>query len=398
MKGNRRDDGRGENGLDRRLTSSFRRTDTSADREQEWLRRAREGDREAFGELVRLHRSRAFGWARSMTGDPHLAEDIVQEALVRAFLHLGTLIHESRFVPFGRERPLSAMKWDEGSEKTVDLEGILDILRFRRETVPPESDPETAVLRGETLDTIRLALRCLTPRERELFGAEFYRQLSPKEIAELLSMSRGNVYTSLHRVREKVRREGFRLTLQPYLQERKERGLMAKKKLPRPVVEGSWNSFAAALAGALRYMDGVSYGLTELMGYTGLAFRIHIHPGDVDVAGPTAYPWKRVLGKGLANIGIRMGYVGPEVPNYQPPNADETAEAIRRIHQTLDRGIPAIAWDLFIPEFGLIYGYDDERQVLDAVDFSRCGSLPYDRLGRGQLKELALITLRGGRR
>lgn len=71
----------------------------AGDREKDWVRRACSGDREAFGELVRLHRARAFGWARSMAGDPHLAEDVVQDALVRAFLQMGSLLDEIRVIP-----------------------------------------------------------------------------------------------------------------------------------------------------------------------------------------------------------------------------------------------------------------------------------------------------------
>lgn len=387
--------------------------------EQEWVRRARGGDREAFGELVRLHRARAFGWARSMAGDPHLAEDVVQDALVRAFLQMGSLLDESRFLPWlkrivhnevrmklrrggphGRERPFGGMKMKGESHgpDPSNLEDILNWLSLRREREEPGSDPEALFLRRELLETVRLVLRCLNRRERTMFEAFFFRQLSPGEIAELLSMSRGHVYTSLHRIKEKVRREGFRLEIRPYLKKRKEQGQMSKKKLHPPQPEGSWNSFVSALGEALRYTEGESYSLIELMGYTGQAFRIQVHPGDVDVAGPTAYLWKRVMERGLSGIGVRMGYCGPEIPSYEPPSAWETTDALRRIHQSVDRGVPVIGWDLFIPEFGLIYGYDDEKEELDAVDPKARRSLPYDRLGRGKLKELALVTIDGRER
>ncbi|QKG83831.1 sigma-70 family RNA polymerase sigma factor [Kroppenstedtia pulmonis] len=387
---------------------------TAGNREEDWVRRARSGDREAFGELVRLHRARAFGWARSMAGDPHLAEDVVQDALMRAFLRMGTLLDESRFVPWlkkivhnearmklrrggphGREHPFSGMKIEGNTHglDPSDLEDVINWLSLRRDRDEPGMDPEVAILQRENLEMIRVVLRCLNRRERALFEAYFFKQLSPGEIAELLSMSRGHVYTSLHRVKEKVRREGFRLEIRPYLQIRKEQGLMSKKRLHPPQPGGSWNSFVGALREALGYTEGKSYSLIDLMGYTGQAFRIQVHPEDVDVAGPTAYLWKRVMEKGLANIGVQMGYCGSEIPNYEPPSAQETMDAIRMIHRSVDRGVPVIGWDLFISEFGLIYGYDDEKEVLDAVDLEARRGLPYDRLGRGKLKELALVTI-----
>lgn len=68
--------------------------------ERELVERARFGDQEAFGELVRRHRAKALGLAGSLTKDMYLAEDIVQEALIRAFLHLGTLTDSNRFIPW----------------------------------------------------------------------------------------------------------------------------------------------------------------------------------------------------------------------------------------------------------------------------------------------------------
>lgn len=64
------------------------------------VERAKAGDQEAFGELVRRHRAKVYGYARSYTQEAFLAEDIVQDALIRAFLHLGTLVDSRRFLPW----------------------------------------------------------------------------------------------------------------------------------------------------------------------------------------------------------------------------------------------------------------------------------------------------------
>jgi hypothetical protein len=62
---------------------------------------------------------------------------------------------------------------------------------------------------------------------------------------------------------------------------------------------------------------------------------------------------------------------------------DLLLRALRIIHASIDRGIPAIVWNLTHCEFGLIYGYDDERlrfTYSDASGFSR--EVPYECLGR----------------
>ncbi|WP_235885407.1 RNA polymerase sigma factor [Paenibacillus cymbidii] len=64
--------------------------------ENELVERARAGNHEAFDELVRKHRAAALGVANRMVRDIHLAEDVVQDALIRAFMHLGTQPPKSR--------------------------------------------------------------------------------------------------------------------------------------------------------------------------------------------------------------------------------------------------------------------------------------------------------------
>ncbi|WP_282938492.1 RNA polymerase sigma factor [Paenibacillus sp. RC67] len=68
--------------------------------DQELVAQAQAGDRDAFGELIRRHRAQVYEYARSITQEPFLAEDVVQDALIRAFLHLGTLVDTRRFLPW----------------------------------------------------------------------------------------------------------------------------------------------------------------------------------------------------------------------------------------------------------------------------------------------------------
>ncbi|MEY9094563.1 RNA polymerase sigma factor [Paenibacillus sp. RC84] len=104
------------------------RPEPEAPEEHELIDRARRGDREAFNELVRRHRAKVLGLANRLVEDRSLAEDVVQDALIRAFLHLGTLADAGKFGPWlrrivrnqallklrrggpsGRERPFSSL-------------------------------------------------------------------------------------------------------------------------------------------------------------------------------------------------------------------------------------------------------------------------------------------------
>ena len=56
--------------------------------EAELVARAREGDEQAFADLVRRHADRAYAVALRMTGNPADAQDVVQDAMVAAWQHL----------------------------------------------------------------------------------------------------------------------------------------------------------------------------------------------------------------------------------------------------------------------------------------------------------------------
>ncbi|MBH5316300.1 RNA polymerase sigma factor [Paenibacillus sp. GSMTC-2017] len=64
------------------------------------IERAQQGDHDTFSELVRRHRSKAHAWASGLTKDPFMADDIVQDALLKVFMHLGTFVDIARFLPW----------------------------------------------------------------------------------------------------------------------------------------------------------------------------------------------------------------------------------------------------------------------------------------------------------
>jgi RNA polymerase sigma factor (sigma-70 family) len=218
--------------------------------------RAREGDQSAFYELVRRHRAKACGIARSLIRDDHLAEDIVQEALVRAFLRLGTLVDGNRFLPwfhrivrtqawmklrrggwYRRETPFSVLvaHWESADSDRGHWESIDHVLFHMRqradERIRLSGDPSEELLRKEMLDTIGGLLVCLNRKEREIFEAHFFGELSPKEIAELFRTTPANVYNNISRAKVKLQNERLRIYVNGYVRQRRTRGLPIKKIL-----------------------------------------------------------------------------------------------------------------------------------------------------------------------
>ncbi len=233
-------------------------------RERELVVRARSGDQEAFGELVRRHRAKALGLAGSLTKDMFLAEDVVQEALIRAFLHLGSLTDADRFMPwlnrivrnqaymklrrggpFGKEQPFAGfMRQSDsanhagGSTGDVDW-GDIDSIIFHLTDATAENarsmqDPEACLVRKETLQSIHMLIRCLNKRERGIFEARFFGELPPAEIAALFNTTTANVYNILKRSRVKLEKERVRITIQFYVHKRAEQGMPRRRILAPP--------------------------------------------------------------------------------------------------------------------------------------------------------------------
>ncbi len=242
--------------------------------EEQLTRMAREGDRQAFGELVRRSRAKMYGWARSLTQDHYMAEDIVQEALIRAFLNIGRLWENSRFTPwlarivrnqaymklrrggpFAKERPFSGLETGAAAvsgpvERTAavgigeraaddwrDIDRILFHLSRQTEyTARPMQDPAAALLRKELVDGIRQLLACLSPREKDIVEAYFFRHVTPHEIALVLDTSVANVYNSISRARSKLQRERIRLHVSMYVKRRRDAGKPKARLLAPPIL------------------------------------------------------------------------------------------------------------------------------------------------------------------
>lgn len=182
------------------MTSRSEGQQALRERESDWVARARDGDQAAFEQLYRLHCDRiyALSW-RLCGGDAALAEDLVQEAFVRAWrkLHLfegrsafGTWLHRLaanvvlsdrriRLRKVGMETPM-----DEAVERTAT--GARDV------TADLAQDLEQAVAGlPERARTVLV-----------LYDIEGYRHA---EIAELAGMAVGSSKAQLHRARKLVR-------------------------------------------------------------------------------------------------------------------------------------------------------------------------------------------------
>lgn len=177
-----------------------------ADAELELIAQAQQGDRQAFGELVRLNRERVINVVYRMCGNVNLAEDAAQEAFVRAWKHLPNY------------RPRSPFRnWVYRIATNV----ALDALRRERETVDidalpltvSDEGPEAAVEGAERGEQVRQAVLALSPASRAALILREYEGFSYREIADTLDIPIGTVMSRLNYARSKLRQ-----MLAPYLE------------------------------------------------------------------------------------------------------------------------------------------------------------------------------------
>lgn len=77
-------------------------------------------------------------------------------------------------------------------------------------------------------------------------------------------------------------------------------------------------------------------------------------------------------------------------PIIHPIPPEHVKIALKHIHDSLDKGLPAISYGLIAHEFCIVYGYEDENQLLHVRDSKGEGTVPYDRLGDGKILTLTI--------
>jgi RNA polymerase sigma-70 factor (ECF subfamily) len=171
----------------------------SPDAEHAVIRRARAGDEDAFRMLMDRHRARAFGIALRITRSREDAEDVVQQAFVRAWHALAQFRAESAFGTWLHQivarRALdrvSQMNMRREREDDVDL-ASLPLM------IPAESRDVLLIRRLEQL------MQRLTAPQRAVVTLFYWEDTPVEEIAGVLGMPENTVKTHLSRARAALR-------------------------------------------------------------------------------------------------------------------------------------------------------------------------------------------------
>lgn len=172
------------------------------EKEQALVARAQQGDRSAFAALVRDHQHEVYTLARRLVGDPHLAADIAQEALIRAWKALPRFRGDSRLSTWLYRITVNTSwthKKRAARHQGPSLEDQLDV-------AAPE-DADHPVVAGELLelrDRLRAALDRLPEGQRQVVVMKDIYGWSHAEIAETTGITITAAKVRLHRARARL--------------------------------------------------------------------------------------------------------------------------------------------------------------------------------------------------
>jgi len=174
------------------------------DKEQELISRAQAGDRAAFAALVREHGNEVYTLARRLVGDPHLAADITQETLIRAWKALPNFRGDSALSTWLHRITVNTA-WTQKRRARRHVASPLDELM--EVAAPMGSDhPEMAGEVLELRERLRQALDALPEAQRQVVVLKDVYDWSHAEIAESMGISVSAAKVRLHRARARLAR------------------------------------------------------------------------------------------------------------------------------------------------------------------------------------------------
>lgn len=179
-------------------------TDSGAQAERAAIDAVRRGDSDAFGAIVERYQRRLFGLALMMTRDPAGAEEIAQDAFVRAFVHLDAYDDTRPFYPWISTIAVRlAQNWLVRRTRAGAREGAgLD----PDVPVPADGvDPLSALITDEADRRLWRSVTALPSGERTAVILYYRQDMSVGDIARALGVTRGTIKTLLFRARKRLR-------------------------------------------------------------------------------------------------------------------------------------------------------------------------------------------------
>ncbi|MBE4909693.1 RNA polymerase sigma factor SigW [Bacillus luteolus] len=175
------------------------------------IKQIKNGDQNAFAEIVELYKDKVFQLCYRMLGNRHEAEDIAQEAFLRAYVNIHSYDTKRKFSTW-LYRIATNLSIDRIRKKKPDYyldaevagaEGLTMYSQVAADVSLPEDEVESLELQ----ETIQKEILKLPDKYRSVIVLKYIDELSLKEISEILDLPVGTVKTRIHRGREALRNQ-----------------------------------------------------------------------------------------------------------------------------------------------------------------------------------------------
>jgi RNA polymerase sigma-70 factor, ECF subfamily len=169
------------------------------------------GDQDAFGEIVEIYKDKVYQISYRMLGNRHEAEDIAQEAFIRAYTNIHSFNIDLKFSTW-LFRIATNLCIDRIRKKKPDFyldaevagtDGLTMYSQIASNTDLPEKQVESLELE----ESIQREILKLPDKYRSVIVLKYIEELSLIEISEILDIPIGTVKTRIHRGREALRKQ-----------------------------------------------------------------------------------------------------------------------------------------------------------------------------------------------
>lgn len=159
------------------------------------FRKALENDKEAFGRLIDLYKDRLINLAYKLTGNRQTAEDITQDAFIKAYIKLSSFKERSSFVTW-----LYRITYNTSCNYL--RANKVKTLFLREDLIDPK---KISVVNNELKYEVNKALNKLPIKLKTVIILKDYEGLSYKKISEIIKRPIGTVESRLNRARKKLK-------------------------------------------------------------------------------------------------------------------------------------------------------------------------------------------------
>jgi RNA polymerase sigma-70 factor (ECF subfamily) len=169
------------------------------------VRKAQQGDMDAYESLVRRYQQRVYALCRRLTGAHQSADDLAQETFIRAYFALARFDAQWPLYPWLRRIAVNAgLNYLKARGRERPLEDGALAAR-RQPPAPVTDDPEDRLESAEIQARLERAVEALPADQRSVFVLRFHESLSYEEISRTLELPLGTVMSRLNRARQKLK-------------------------------------------------------------------------------------------------------------------------------------------------------------------------------------------------